>query len=61
MKEGIDIKSKIEMSELITQTSEDILKNIELGDVDGFRQTLQLFIIQYDLYKDMLSSNGLID
>ena len=61
MKEGIDIKSKIEMSNRITQTSEDILKNIELGDVDGFRQTLQLFIIQYDLYKDMLSSNGLID
>ena len=61
MKEGSNIKSKIEMSNRITQTSEDILKNIELGDVDGFRQTLQLFIIQYDLYKDMLRSNGLID
>jgi hypothetical protein len=61
MKKEIDIKSQIEMSELINQTSEDILKNIELGDVDGFRQCLQLFIIQYDLYKDMLSGNGLAD
>ena len=61
MKEGIDIKSKIEMSELINQTSEEILKNIELGDVDGFRQCLQLFIIQYDLYKDILSGKGLTD
>ena len=57
MKEGIDIKSKIEMSNRITQTSEDILKNIELGDVDGFRQTLQLFLIQYDLYKEQIGND----
>jgi len=61
MKTEIDIKSQIEMSELLNQSSEDILKNIELGDVDGFRQCLQLFIIQYDLHKDMLSGNGLAD
>ena len=61
MKEERNIKSKMEMSNRITQTSEEILKNIELGDVDGFRQCLQLFIIQYDLYKDILSGNGLTD
>ena len=61
MKTEIDIKSQIEMSELLNQSSEDILKNIELGEVGGLRENLQLFIIRYDLYKDMLSSNGLID
>ena len=61
MKTEIDIKSQIEMSELLNQSSEDILKNIELGEVGGLRENLQLFIIRYDLYKDMLSGNGLAD
>ena len=58
MKTEIDIKSQIEMSELLNQSSEDILKNIELGEVGGLRENLQLFIIQYDLYKDQIGENN---
>ena len=49
-----NIKSKIEMSIRITQTSEDILNSIKTQNIDKFRETLQLFIIQYDLYKDQI-------
>ena len=58
MKTEIDIKSQIEMSELLNQSSEDILKNIELGEVGGLREILQLFIIRYDLYKDQIGENN---
>jgi len=33
MKEGIDIKSKIEMSNRITQTSEEILNSIKTNNI----------------------------
>ena len=58
MKTEIDIKSQIEMSELLNQSSEDILKNIELGEVGGLRENLQLFIIRYDLYKEQIGENN---
>ena len=54
MKEGSNIKSKIEMSNRITQTSEEILNSIKTNNIDKFRRSLQLFIIQYDLYKDQI-------
>ena len=58
MKEGSNIKTKIEMSNRITQTSEDILNSIRTNKIDKFRRSLQLFIIQYDLYKDQIGENN---
>ena len=57
MKEGIDIKSKIEMSNRITQTSEEILNSIKTQNIDGFRETLQLFIIQFQLYTEQIGND----
>ena len=54
MKEVSNIKSKMEMSNRITQTSEEILDSIKTQNIDKFRRSLQLFIIQYDLYKDQI-------
>ena len=54
MKRGSNIKSKMEMSNRITQTSEEILDSIKTQNIDKFRRSLQLFIIQYDLYKDQI-------
>ena len=54
MKEGSNIKSKIEMSNRITQTSEDILNSIKTQNIDRFRETLQLFIIQFELYREQI-------
>jgi len=54
MKEGSNIKSRIEMSNRITQTSKEILNSIKTNNIDKFRRSLQLFIIQYDLYKDQI-------
>ena len=48
-----NIKSKIEMSNRITQTTEELLKWIEIGNPEKLKEYLQLFIIQYDVYKDM--------
>ncbi|MDB4062111.1 hypothetical protein N9515_09280 [Vicingaceae bacterium] len=49
-----NIKSKIEMSNRITQTSEDILNSIKTQNIDRFRENLQLFIIQFKLYRDQI-------
>ena len=54
MKEGIDIKSKIEMSNRITQTSKEILNSIKTNNIDRFRETLQLFILQFELYREQI-------
>ena len=58
MKEGSNIKSKIEMSNRITQTSEDILNSIKTQNIDEFRETLQLFIIQFELYREQIGENN---
>ena len=58
MKTEIDIKSQIEMSELLNQSSEEILNSIKTNNIDKFRRSLQLFIIQYDLYKDQIGENN---
>ena len=52
-----NIKSKMEMSNRITQTSEEILNSIKTNNIDKFRENLQLFIIQYDLYKDQIGND----
>ena len=57
MKEGRDIKSKMEMSNRITQTSEDILNSIKTQNIDEFRETLQLFIIQFELYREQIGND----
>ena len=49
-----NIKSKIEMSNRITQTSEQILDSIKTNNIDEFRETLQLFIIQFELYREQI-------
>ena len=54
MKEGSNIKSKIEMSNRITKTSEEILNSIKTNNIDKFRETLQLFIIQFELYREQI-------
>ena len=54
MKEGSNIKSKMEMSNRITQTSEEILDSIRTQNIDKFRETLQLFIIQFELYREQI-------
>ena len=54
MKEGRNIKSKMEMSNRITQTSEDILNSIKTQNIDEFRENLQLFIIQFELYREQI-------
>ena len=58
MKTEIDIKSRIEMSELLNQSSEEILNSIKTNNIDKFRRSLQLFIIQYDLYKEQIGENN---
>ena len=57
MKEGRNIKSKMEMSNRITQTSEDILNSIKTQNIDEFRETLQLFIIQFELYREQIGND----
>ena len=57
MKEGSNIKSRIEMSNRITQTSKEILNSIKTNNIDKFRRSLQLFIIQYDLYKEQIGND----
>jgi len=57
MKEGSNIKSKIEMSNRITQTSEEILDSIKTQNIDKFRGTLQLFIIQFELYREQIGND----
>jgi len=54
MKEGSNIKSKMEMSNRITKTSEEILNSIKTQNIDRFRETLQLFIIQFELYREQI-------
>ena len=54
MKEGSNIKSKIEMSNRITQTSKEILNSIKTNNIDKFRRSLQLFIIQFELYREQI-------
>jgi len=53
-----NIKSKIEMSNRITQTSEEILDSIRTQNIDKFRETLQLFIIQFELYREQIGENN---
>ena len=57
MREESNIKSKIEMSNRITQTSEDILNSIKTNNIDKFRETLQLFIIQFELYREQIGND----
>ena len=57
MKRGSNIKSKMEMSNRITQTSEDILNSIKTQNIDEFRETLQLFIIQFELYREQIGND----
>jgi len=52
-----NIKSKMEMSNRITQTSEQILNSIKTNNIDRFRETLQLFIIQFELYRDQIGND----
>ena len=54
MKEGSNIKSRIEMSNRITQTSKEILNSIKTNNIDRFRETLQLFILQFELYREQI-------
>ena len=54
MREESNIKSKMEMSNRITQTSEEILDSIKTNNIDKFRGTLQLFIIQFELYREQI-------
>ena len=54
MKEGRDIKSKMEMSNRITRTSEEILDSIRTNNIDEFRENLQLFIRQFELYREQI-------
>ncbi|MDB4104767.1 hypothetical protein N9545_04505 [Salibacteraceae bacterium] len=42
------------MSNRITQTSEEILNSIKTNNIDRFRETLQLFIIQFELYREQI-------
>jgi len=58
MKEGSNIKSKIEMSNRITKTSEEILDSIRTNNIDRFRENLQLFIIQFELYREQIGENN---
>jgi hypothetical protein len=58
MKEGSNIKSKIQMSNRITQTSEEILDSIKTQNIDKFRRSLQLFIIQFELYREQIGENN---
>ncbi|MAZ38328.1 MAG: hypothetical protein CL842_12840 [Crocinitomicaceae bacterium] len=58
MKEGSNIKYKIEMSNRITRTSEEILNSIKTNNIDEFRETLQLFIIQFELYREQIGENN---
>jgi hypothetical protein len=52
-----NIKSKMEMSNRITQTSEEILDSIRTNNIDRFRENLQLFIIQFELYREQIGNN----
>ena len=54
MREESNIKSKMEMSNRITQTSEEILDSIKTQNIDEFRENLQLFIIQFELYREQI-------
>ena len=58
MKEGSNIKSKMGMSNRITKTSEEILDSIKTQNIDEFRETLQLFIIQFELYREQIGENN---
>ena len=49
-----NIKSKMEMSNRITQTSKEILNSIKTNNIDRFRETLQLFILQFELYREQI-------
>ena len=42
------------MSNRITQTSKEILNSIKTNNIDEFRETLQLFIIQFELYREQI-------
>ena len=57
MREGSNIKSKIEMSNRITKTSEEILDSIKTNNIDKFRRSLQLFIIQFELYREQIGND----
>ena len=57
MREESNIKSKIEMSNRITKTSEEILNSIKTQNIDGFRENLQLFIIQFELYREQIGND----
>ena len=52
-----NIKSKMEMSNRITQTSEQILNSIKTQNIDKFRENLQLFIIQFELYREQIGND----
>ena len=52
-----NIKSKMEMSNRITQTSEQILNSIKTQNIDEFRENLQLFIIQFELYREQIGND----
>lgn len=42
------------MSNRITQTSKEILNSIKTNNIDKFRETLQLFIIQFELHRERI-------
>ena len=52
-----NIKSKIEMSNRITQSSEDILNSIKTNNIGEFRENLQLFILQFELYREQIGND----
>ena len=52
-----NIKSKMEMSNRITQTSKEILNSIKTNNIDRFRETLQLFILQFELYREQIGND----
>ena len=52
------LRHQIEMSNRITQTSEEILDSIRTNNIDKFRETLQLFIMQFELYREQIGENN---
>jgi hypothetical protein len=48
------ISNQIEMSNRITETTNHLIQSIQNGNTDEVRETLQLFIIQFELYREQI-------
>ena len=49
-----NIKSQLKMSNKLSRTTESFLDSILRRDVEKVREYLQLFIIQFELYREMI-------